>query len=504
MTATGLQRSADEGLSDPLRQSDPIWLNCGDALLLADAETGKVVDANPRAEQLFGFSRGQLCTMHQSMLHPMDQRELVESHFQTASGGGAGKFGDIDVLCADGSRVPVGIRTSVLELDGRRLVLGSFRDIRERREAETSLRRSNWALSALLRANMAAIQAGTDNGLMQSVCEAIASDGVFTLAWIGTAEENPEKSVKLIGAAGPAIGYISGLRISWGVDEFGRGPTGRCIRENRTIINNDTATNPDFQPWALHAAKFGIVSSLSIPLIDEGRAFGALTVYADRTEVFGADELRLFEQFALSLVFAMKARRAHWKYRSAMEQMVGALAATIERRDPYTAGHERRVAGLAVSIAKEMGFDDEHCRVIRLAGEVHDIGKIQVPAEILNKPGKLSSLEFELVKTHVTASRELLQGIDFPWPLADIAAQHHERLDGTGYPNGLCSDKISIEAKIIAVADVLEAISSHRPYRPALGIEVGLEEIRRQRGIQLDAEAVDAAIRLCAADGFKF
>lgn len=479
-------------------------MHCGDALLLADAETGIVVDVNPRAEQLFGLSRERLCGIHQSQLHPADQLQLVKVHFKTAGGGAAGKFGDVDIIRGDGERVPVGIRTSIFEENGRVLVLGSFRDIKERREAEAALRRSNWALAAILRANMAAIHAGTDSKLMQSVCEAIASGGVFTLAWIGMAEDDADKTVRVVSAAGPAIDYISGLHVSWADNEAGRGPTGESIRAGKAAINNNAAMNPGFQSWSKRAAKFGIASSFSIPLMDDGRAIGALTVYADRVEAFGPDEVDLFEQFAQSLVFAMRARRAQWKYRNAMEQMVGALAATIERRDPYTAGHERRVANLAVRIAREMGIDDEQCRVIQLAGEVHDIGKIQVPAEILNKPGRLSAIEFELVKTHVSASRELLQGIDFPWALADIAGQHHERLDGSGYPDGIKGDAISLEARIIAVADVLEAISSHRPYRPALGTAVGLDEIRKLRGSQLDADAVDAAIRVCSTEGFNF
>ena len=370
---------------------------------------------------------------------------------------------------------------------------GASRDVTRRHDAEAALRRSNWALAAVLRANVATIQSGTDCEMMQAVCEAIVGGSVFPLAWIGLVDQDPDRSVRVASAAGPAAGPLAGQRFGWAEDGFGAGPTGRCLREGRAVIDNAPS---DAEP--------GIVSLLSIPLIDEGTAVGALTIGADQRDVFGGDEMRLFGQFASNLVFAMKARRTQGKYQAAMDQMVETLAATIERRDPYTAEHERRVADLSVLIAREMGLDEATCQVIRLAGLVHDIGKIQIPTEILSKPGRLSAIEFELVKTHAAVSWELLRGVDFPWPLADIAGQHHERLDGSGYPKGLAGDEIRLEARIIAVADIIEAMASHRPYRPALGIGVALDEIRRLEGTHLDAAVVQAALRVCLRDGFTF
>lgn len=463
-----------------------------------------IVDVNPKAEQLFGLSHEQLCSLHQSKLYPPDQIGLAGDHFQAAIRGDAKQFSDIDIQCADGTFVPVEICTSVFTENGRTLVLGSFRDFSHHRQTEAELRRSNWALAAIMRANVAATYADTDVKLLQDVCEAITSRSIFTLAWIGVAEDDADKSVRVAGAAGPAIEYAKDIQVSWADTRLGSGPTGVAIRHCKTVVNNDSARNPLFQPWAARAATYKIRASFATPLIDQGASFGALTVYANRPDVFGPDEITLFEQFALGLSFAIKSRQVQAKYQSAMEQMVEALAATTEKRDPYTAGHQRRVANLAVLIAQEMGLDAERCRVIRLAGLVHDIGKIQIPAEILNKPGKLSPLELELVKSHVVISRELLHGIDFPWPLADIAGQHHERLDGSGYPDKLQGDAIRVEAKILAVADILEAVSSHRPYRPALGLAAGLAEIEKMAGSQLDAQAVAAAVRICSAEGFSF
>lgn len=173
-----------------------------------------------------------------------------------------------------------------------------------------------------------------------------------------------------------------------------------------------------------------------------------------------------------------------------------ALSQMVELRDPYTAGHERRVGELAAAIAAEMGFDDNFQRGLRLAGAVHDIGKIQVPAEILTRPTALTPTEFELVKAHAQAGYEVLRDIDFPWPIAEVAHQHHERIDGSGYPQGLKGDAILLEARIAAVADVVEAMSSHRPYRPALGIEKALAEVESGAGTRYDADAVRACLTL--------
>lgn len=173
-----------------------------------------------------------------------------------------------------------------------------------------------------------------------------------------------------------------------------------------------------------------------------------------------------------------------------------ALSQMVELRDPYTAGHERRVGELAAAIAAEMGYDDNFRRGLSLAGAVHDIGKIQVPVEILTKPTSLTAIEFELVKTHAQNGYEVLRDIDFPWPVAEVAHQHHERIDGSGYPQGLHGDDIILEARITAVADVVESMSSHRPYRPALGIDKALTEIESGVGTRYDADVVRACLTL--------
>jgi HD-GYP domain-containing protein (c-di-GMP phosphodiesterase class II) len=192
------------------------------------------------------------------------------------------------------------------------------------------------------------------------------------------------------------------------------------------------------------------------------------------------------------------------KLRQAMDGFIEAIAQTVETRDPYTAGHQRRVSDLAVAIATEMKLPREMVEGIQTAGLVHDLGKIGVPAEILNKPGRLKDIEFNLIKGHPGIAYDILKTIDFPWPIALIVLQHHELLDGSGYPSGLFAKDILIEAKVLCVADVVEAMASHRPYRPSLGIDQALEEITNNRNRLYDPKVVDTCVQLFRVHGYKF
>ncbi|SDK51304.1 PAS domain S-box-containing protein/HDIG domain-containing protein [Maridesulfovibrio ferrireducens] len=192
------------------------------------------------------------------------------------------------------------------------------------------------------------------------------------------------------------------------------------------------------------------------------------------------------------------------RLRRTFDETVAALATMSEKRDPYTSGHQQRVAELASRIAAKLHLPVEKIHCIKIAGILHDVGKISIPAEILSKPTRLTDLEMSLVKTHPEIGYEILKGISFPWPVADIVRQHHERLDGTGYPDGLSEKLILPESKIIAVADVVEAMSSHRPYRPALGFGKAIAEIVKGRGIIYDADVVDACIDIIENETFSF
>ncbi|MDD5037057.1 MAG: response regulator [Methylococcaceae bacterium] len=179
-----------------------------------------------------------------------------------------------------------------------------------------------------------------------------------------------------------------------------------------------------------------------------------------------------------------------------LQTAIGALSRAIEKRDPYTDGHQKRVSQIATAIAEEMKLPKAQINGIRLGAMIHDIGKISIPTELLTMPGKLSRIQFELIQTHPQAGADILEGVEFPWPIAQMVLQHHERLNGSGYPKGLKAEQILLEAKIIAVADVVEAMASHRPYRPALGLDVAIAEVKTQRGVLYDAEVVDGCLKV--------
>jgi HD-GYP domain-containing protein (c-di-GMP phosphodiesterase class II) len=191
------------------------------------------------------------------------------------------------------------------------------------------------------------------------------------------------------------------------------------------------------------------------------------------------------------------------KLRKTLGGTIQVISRAVEMKDPYTAGHQRRAADLARAIATEMGISADRTDFVRLAGTIHDIGKISVPAEILSKPTKLTDIEFGLIKAHAQAGYDILKDIEFPWPMADVILQHHERMDGSGYPQGIKGDDLLLESRILAVADVVESMASHRPYRPALGIDAALKEITKNRGTLYDPRVVDICLRLFNEKSYK-
>lgn len=200
----------------------------------------------------------------------------------------------------------------------------------------------------------------------------------------------------------------------------------------------------------------------------------------------------------------LELKRTLEKLRKAMGATIQAITLTVETRDPYTAGHQRRVADLARSIASHMGLDKEKIEALRVAASIHDLGKISVPSEILSKPGRLNEKEFDLIKTHPRVGYDILKKIEFPWPIAKIVLEHHERMNGTGYPQGLKDGHIMREARILGVADVVEAMVSHRPYRMAHKLEVALDEISKNRGVLYDPAVVDTCLGLFQENQFAF
>ena len=251
---------------------------------------------------------------------------------------------------------------------------------------------------------------------------------------------------------------------------------------------------------------------LLVPLKNDGQLAGMLLLSNKIShEPYSNEERKLLQSVSTEVAVNIdnarlyeSIKRKHSELQKAMDGVIHAVSLVMETRDPYTAGHQRRVAELARAIAKEMGLSEWQIMGIHIAGLLHDVGKVAVPTEILSKPGKINQYEFSLIKNHCRVGYEILQRIDFPWPVTQAILQHHERLDGSGYPEGLSGEDIILEARILGVADVVEAMSSHRPYRPALGLDCALHEISQASGILYDSEVVDACLKLLKKNGPEF
>jgi len=259
----------------------------------------------------------------------------------------------------------------------------------------------------------------------------------------------------------------------------------RCIEMGAT----DHLPKP-FEPVLLHAR---INASLATKRLHEQQELS----HKQMEEYSRQLESRVLEQ-------TKQLRESYESLRRTQEETVFALSSLVEIRDPYTAGHQKHVSQLACAIASEMGLPENQIEGIRVAGILHDIGKVCVPAEILSKPGRISEIEFAVISTHPQVGYDILKTVESPWPIAQIVFQHHEKLDGTGYPIGASSDKILLEAKILSVADVVEAIAYHRPYRPALGTATAMEEVSKKSGVHFQPEAVAACMAVFQEKDFVF
>ena len=376
---------------------------------------------------------------------------------------------------------------------------------------KNKLTRVKKAYSTIVNCQDIVMAASDEEELFSKTCKMLTKDGVYKFAWIGYPENDENKSVVPIAVSGFQKGYLSSINISWGDNLYGGGPTGNAIRHRKSQVVKNISRDPKYTLWRERALKFGYNSSVAIPILNSDQVFGVLNLYSDKAYAFDLQEVYALEKLSKTIargIHVLKLRRdkntVQNSYYDIMFKTVEAFGRALEKRDPYTAGHQKRVSHLAVAIGIKLGLSDRQLEGLRLGGLVHDIGKIYVPAEILSRPGKLSNAEFEIIKTHSQVGYDIINDIEFPWPIKQMIFQHHERLDGSGYPNSLTSEDIIIEAKILAVSDVVEAIISHRPYRAALGLEKALEEIKTYRGSAYDSSVVDACVELFEKEKFEF
>jgi PAS domain S-box-containing protein/putative nucleotidyltransferase with HDIG domain len=433
--------------------------HANDIILLLDS-TGRILNANERAFEAYGRKAGGLIGMPAANLRAPDTTDGFIRGFERVLAEGSAIYETVHMR-KDGRQFPVEVSARRIDVDGGRYVQAIIRDISERKRADAELRESEERFRAMIE---------------QSISGTCIIDKAGRFVYV-----NPRLA--------EILGYDSfKALVGHPVLEFVAPDSHALIRDN---LRERLAGEPQRARYHFQAIrKDGSRITLG--------AHGTPGVYRSEqvliTTVQDVTELRRAEE---------EVQRTVAKLERALHSTIEVVSTIGELRDPYTHGHEHRVGEIASAIAVEMGLGADRVEGIRVAGYLHDVGKIAVPAEILAKPARLTPVEYELVKGHVQQSYEILKGVEFPWPVAEAAWQHHERLDGSGYPRGLKGDQIILEGRILAVADTVEAMASHRPYRPGLGIEKALVEIEAKRGTLFDERAVDACLRLFREKGYQ-
>jgi len=495
------------------------WTYAPGVMFALECDTWKVINANPAAEAMSGYTNDELIGMCLSDLHPKYEREMVMSAVRQAATEPLHFPSGFHLQSKDGRIVPVMISTSKSAVLGsQKVVLFVYRNITGLMGREQQLTAQNWALSAYAIAALALVQVrSSEEYLLQAICDAVTHKSIYVLAYVVKAVDDPERTLRVVASAGSATRYLDGLHMNWSEEDIeGLGPTGICIRTNKVQIMQDSREDISYLPWRERAQQAGIRSTVSIPLSIENGWRGAMIVCAILPNAFDPITIDVFERLsgqissgihAINQERRLIAEREHGVeterlLTNALSAMVGPIVMAMELRDPYTAGHQVRVAELAYAMGQEMGWPEPQLQALRMAGIVHDIGKISIPAELLTKPTKLRPAEWELIQEHPETGYTILKDIPFAWPIAEIVRQHHERLDGSGYPFGLMGDAIRPEAKVLAVADMVEAMLAFRPYREAIDLKIVLREIESQAGKKLDAEAVRVCVMLFREKGF--
>ncbi|MFQ6108952.1 MAG: PAS domain S-box protein [Candidatus Aminicenantales bacterium] len=446
-------------LFEELRESEEkfhtIAAAANDAIVLTDID-GKISFWNKGAERIFGYtSREAIGRDYKSLIVPDRFKDSYEKGFARFKKLGKPPFTENTIeretLSKDGITIPIELSLSTIKLKDRWYVLEIIRDITERKYAEKIMRRL-----------VTVVRDSNDAIIVQDLDGSIISWNRGAERMYGYSEEE-----------------IIGKNIAEIVPEENRAEADELITR---ILSGKLIKSLETKRLTKSGQILDVWLTIS-PLVDEhGNIVAISCTERDITE----------------------RKKSTERFKEALVATVNALTSAVEARDPYTSGHQQRVTALACAMGEEMGLSQERIEGIRLAGLIHDVGKISIPTEILTKPAKLNEAEISIIRMHPRVGFDILKDIDFPWPVAQIVLQHHERMLGDGYPAGISGDEILPEARILAVADVVEAMYSHRPYRPSLGIEKALQEISKNRGILYDPQAVDACMELFLRKGYKF
>ena len=506
------RKAAEEAIKEAEREFRQIFEQAPEGIFKS-SPAGEAISLNPTGARMLGYESSEEAVSairdlaHQVWAAP-EEREAYLAELELR--------GEVhDMQCQfkrkDGSLLWISMTARrVLGEDGNTSYYqGYFENLSEKKRLEEELSEHLREVKLLSELNEALLRARSEKELLEEYCRIIVQAGGYRMAWVGFAQSEPEKCVVPVAWFGQEDGYLSEIKVRWDGGEWSHGPTAKAVVSGQIEVAQDFENDSRLQMYRAKAKKRGFKSSIAVPFHLSTDAVAVLTAYGSTLNAWSETERRLMDQVAGALGFGINTLRneiAKDQYqrdlRASLEQTIQVIAGTIDQRDPYTAGHQRRVADLCTQIARKMGLDENRVHGLHLAASIHDLGKVGVPAEILSKPGRLTAIQYSLIKEHAQMGYEIVRGVQFPWPIADMVWQHHERMDGSGYPRGLKGESILLESRILAVADTVEVMATHRPYRASLGINAALEEIELGRGVQFDAEVVDACVRVFREDGY--
>ncbi len=452
------RKRLEELLRDSEERYRRIFETASDGIVLLEKSEGKITHANPATEQMLGYTKKESIGKKLKDVGILLDMDDFQKTMQTLNRNGIINYRNVKVATKTGQLID----TEIYLVDRAKLVQCNIRDITDRQ--------------------LAAKQALRESQLRYALLFEEAQDGI-ALADAVTGE--------IVDCNQALCRMMERNRTEL------LGQPQRILHPPQQLLNGPSSS--------FHFHKAGDPAHpLEDKLLSKSGKMIPVEIKASMFRMNGRDYvLGIFRDITARKLAEEELLQTLESLRKAVGTTIQVMVSAIETRDPYTAGHQIRSATLAGTIATEMGLAQEKIEGLRMAGSIHDIGKLSIPAEILSKPTKLSEIEFSLIKEHARKGFEILKDVQSPWPLAEIVYQHHERMDGSGYPRKLQGEEILMEARILAVADVVEAMASHRPYRPSLGIDAALKEIEKNRGISYDTAVADACLRLFREKGYQ-
>ncbi len=458
--------TANQKLQSTEEQYRLSFQNATDIIFTTDTRLN-VLTVSPSVERMLGYKPqdfiGRSISETASTLTP-ESRERAVAEVNSILNGETISASIFSFVARDGTTKYGEISGSPIMKEGRIIgMIGLIRDVTKRKRAEDELRRTNVFLDSII-------------------------ENIPNMLFLKTAKDL--RFVRFNRAGEELLGYSRDHLLGKNdYDFFSKDQADHFTGKDREVLRNKVAVDTPAEPIQTRHRGERILHTKKVPLLDaNGEPEYLLGISEDITERKKAEEELL---------------KTTERLRRLLGGTVQAISMAVETRDPYTSGHQRRTARLARAIAAEMHLAADRVDFVRIVATIHDIGKIAVPAEILSKPSRLSDLEFRMIMVHAQAGYDILKDVEFPWPVAEVVLQHHERMDGSGYPRGLSGDDILLESRILAVADTVEAMASHRPYRPRLGIDHALEEISKNRGKLYDPEVVNVCLRLFREKNYR-